>query len=274
MDPFEFLPWYPRGVRYFIAAGASHYIAVFNEDTVLKFPIVALHESDLCTAEGQAYRRNFRQATVKGLEVEGKILKTLGRHPRIIYLRQEHEDGLLLEYMPNGSVERYLRDAAPNMPLNQRLKWALQAAEGLTYIHAKNVLHCDISVGNLLLDSDLNIKLSDFQGRLLHPDGTVILDGGAHESVMSSMPRLDRNSCDYNTDIFALGTAIYFMITGCPPFPDLDTLDDEDEIQRRFEEREFPSLEQHQGGDIVRKCWTGSYNSAAEVVLDLQKLAA
>jgi serine/threonine protein kinase len=176
--------------------------------------------------------------------------------------------------MPNGSVERYLRNAGPDTSLNQRLKWALQAADGLAYVHAKNVLHCDVSVGNLLLDSDLNIKLSDFQGRLLHPNGTVILDGGAAESTMSSMPRPDRNYCDRKTDIFALGTAIYFMITGHPPFPDLDTIDDEDEIQRRFEGGEFPPLEQRQGGDVVRKCWTGAYESATKIMLDLQKLAS
>lgn len=154
--------------------------------------------------------------------------------------------------MPNGSVERYLRNVAPNTSLNQRLKWALQAAEGLAYGHAKNGLHCDISVGNLLLDSDLNIKLSDFQGRLLHQSGTVILNGGAAESVMSSMPRPDRNHCDPKTDIFALGTAIYLMITGHPPFPGLDTVDDEDKIQRRFEGGELPPLEQHRDGDVAR----------------------
>ena len=274
MDPFEFLPWYPRGIRNFIAAGASNYVALFDECTVLKFPIVPPHETGLFPPEGRAYRRNFRKHAVQGLEVEEQILNTLGRHPRIIQLRQKHEDGLLLEYMPNGSVERYLRDVAPDTSLEQRLKWALQAAEGLSYVHVKNVLHCDISVGNLLLDSDLNTKLSDFQGRLLHPNGTVILDGGAAESIISSMPRADRNSCNYKTDIFALGTAIYFMITGQPPFPDLDAVDDEDEIQKRFKGGEFPPLERYQGGNVVRNCWAGAYESATETMLDLQELSS
>ncbi|KAH8910546.1 kinase-like protein [Coniochaeta sp. PMI_546] len=273
MDAFQFQPWFPRGIQHFIAAGASNYVAVFDEHTVLKFPIVPPQDEDVYTEEGRAYRRNFRQRTLKGLESEEKILTTLGHHPRIILLRhQKHEAGLLLEYMPNGSVERYLRDIDPDTSLEQRLKWARQAAEGLAYIHSKNVLHCDISLGNLLLDSDLNIKLSDFQGRLLHPDGTVLIDGGAADSTMSSMPRLDRNYCDYKTDIFALGTAIYMMMEGHPPFADLDPVDDEDEIQRRFKDGEFPALDEYWGGDVIRKCWTGGYQSATEVVQDLQKL--
>lgn len=173
--------------------------------------------------------------------------------------------------MKNGSVERYLRDIDPDTSLEQRLKWASQAAEGLAYIHSKNVLHCDISVGNLLLDTDLNIKLSDFQGRLQHPDGTVFIDGGAAESTMSSMPRLDRNYCDYKTDFFALGTAIYQMMKGHPPFTDLDPVDDEDEIQRRFKDGELPALGDNWGGDVIWKCWAGGYESATEVVRDLQK---
>ena len=272
MNPFEFRPWFPKGVKYLLAAGASNYVAIVDEDTVLKYPLVPPDEDDVYTAKGWTYRRNFRERAVKGLDVEGRILRILGHHPRIVRLKQKHEAGILLEHMPNGSVGKYLRGVAPTTPLAQRLKWAWQAAQGLAYIHRKNVLHCDISVGNLLLDADLNIKLSDFQGRLLSPLGTVILDGGAIESTLSSMPRPDRNHCDRKTDIFALGTAIYFMITGDLPFPDLDPMDDEDEIQRRFEDGEFPPLEASLGGDIIRKCWMGGYKSADEIIRDLRTL--
>ncbi|KAF1950334.1 kinase-like protein [Byssothecium circinans] len=272
MDPFEFRPWYPKGVRHFIAAGASSYIAVIDEETVLKFPLVAPKETNDYTPKGLEYRRNVREAAVKGLHVEEQILRRLGQHPRIIRFIRKHEDGLLLEYLPNGSVEKYLRTVAPDAPLKQRLEWACQAAEALGYAHSKNVLHCDFSLGNLLLDSNLKIKLCDFQGRLLLADGTVLLNGGAAEGNMSSMPRPDRNYCNRKTDIFALGTAIYSLITGQPPYPDLDTIDDEDEIRARFEEADFPPWGRHQGGDVVRSCWMGRYESVTDVMLDLQEL--
>jgi hypothetical protein len=34
MNPYDFYPWYPKGIRSFIAAGANHYVATFDKTTV------------------------------------------------------------------------------------------------------------------------------------------------------------------------------------------------------------------------------------------------
>jgi serine/threonine protein kinase len=68
----------------------------------------------------------------------------------------------LLKYISNGSVANYLYNTNPKPLIQERLKWAIQAAEAVAYIYTKSVLYYDISVGNLLLDKDLNIKLYDF----------------------------------------------------------------------------------------------------------------
>lgn len=118
------------------------------------------------------------------------MLKILGDHPRINRLKGVHEDGLLLEYQPNGSVERYLQSHP-------------DTSEGIAYMHAKGVFQGDVSVGNLLLDSELSIKLCDFQGKLLDGRGSVILDGRTAERIMSSMSRPDLTYIDRKTDMFA-----------------------------------------------------------------------
>lgn len=274
MDPLTFTPWHPIGTKLIITAGSSNYVALVDDNTVLKYPLAPLDEEDLFTPKGQAFRRTFRQNAAQGLLVEERILRTLGQHPRIIRLKQKkHKDGLLIEYAPNGSVESYLRRVKHNISLDQRLKWALQTAEGLAYVHDRNVLHCDLGIGNLLLESNLNIKLSDFQGKLLQPDGTVILDGGVRENTMSWMPRADQGLSNRKTDIFALGTVIYIITTGCLPFPGLISMEDEDEVQRRFRMHEFPTLERRLGGDVVRKRWNGAYESVSEAITDLQELS-
>lgn len=140
---------------------------------------------------------------MQGVEVERQILETLRQHPGIIRLVGRHKDGMSLEYLLNGSVERCLRNVAPSASLGQRLQWGRQGAEDLAYNHGKSVLHCDFSVGKLLLDDDLSIELCAFRGRLLGPNEAVILNGGAVECVKSSMPRLDRTHYDRKPDMLA-----------------------------------------------------------------------
>jgi serine/threonine protein kinase len=118
------------------------------------------------------------------------------------------------------------------------------------------------------------VKLCDFQGRLLGSDGEVICNGGASENAESFMPRHDKDYADVQTDIFALGSTIYHIVTGHRPFPELDTIDDEAEFLRRFLEDQFPCLQAEVGGEIIRKCWESRYSSASEVVDDLVMLEA
>jgi serine/threonine protein kinase len=75
------------------------------------------------------------------------------------------------------------------------------------------------------------------------------------------MPRSDPNDANQKTDIFALGSAIYFMLKGHPPFPELDSWKDKLEIVSRFKTKQFPALDDVRGGDVVKKCWAGEYES-------------
>jgi serine/threonine protein kinase len=154
----------------------------------------------------------------------------------------------------------------------QRLKWSQQAAEGAAYIHSLGVLHCDIN--NLLLDKNLNVKLADFQGRHISPDGLTLLDSLSSENVKSSMPRSDVNHADQKTDIFALGSAIYYIITGHERFPELDSFNDDHEVEiaSRYRSGQFPHLDSDLGGNVVHECWAGTYTTAGEVVEDLEVL--
>ena len=63
------------------------------------------------------------------------------------------------------------------------------------------------------------------------------------------------------------------MLTGEPPFPELD-VDDEDEIQRRFKRHDFPPLEKLPGGDVIRNYWIGVYDDASEAMVDFAEVDA
>lgn len=167
----------------------------------------------------------------------------------------------------NGSLLEYLTPQ-PFIPLDRRLLWCKQAAEAMSYIHGKLVIHCDINLRNLLLDANLDILLADFQGMLKPPNGSTLLDGLSRECSKSYQPRVHGDYACVATDLFALGSAIYFIMTGHEVFPEPNSLEDEEEILSRFQNGLFPN-DDHFCSRITEKCWKQHYQQAAEVVSDL-----
>lgn len=270
-DAIQIKEWYPPGVTSIITSTFDGYIGRMEDGTILKYLHKFPAETD---PERVRVTANMERQAKASLDVEAQIYQILGDHDRIIKFLGSDEWGLCLEFADNGSLAEYLKDHNNSPTRAQRLGWARQTAEGVAYIHTKGVLHCDIHVRNILLDKNLEVKLVDFQGRYISPDGTKVLDGFSSESSQSAMPRDDYNQADRKTDIFALGSALYFIMTGHEPFPDLTSKDEETKVERQFRAGLLPPLEPQLGGEIIHKCWRGSYESALEVVEDLGHLDA
>ncbi|KAJ5799200.1 uncharacterized protein N7518_001268 [Penicillium psychrosexuale] len=241
----------PPGVSEIIGWGGGSYIGLVDDTTALKYPHVP----------------GDRQS----LEVEAQLLDILGPHPRIIQSKGLTEHGLLLGYAPNGNLMDYITSDHV-IPLERRLHRCQHAAEALSYIYSKSVIHCDLNVRNLLLDENLDLILADFQG-MLKSSGKTLLDGLSRECTKSFRPRVHGDYADVHTELFALGSAIYFIMTGHEPFPELDSFDDEEKIESLYEEGIFPSAEQeHICYYITEKCWKQQYQSAGDVVRDITQL--
>ncbi|GKV43384.1 hypothetical protein SLEP1_g50682 [Rubroshorea leprosula] len=80
---------------------------------------------------------------------------------------QGEEKILIYEYMPNKSLDSFLFDAAKKKMLNwnRRLIIVEGVAQGLLYLHKYSrlrVVHRDLKASNILLDADMNPKISDF----------------------------------------------------------------------------------------------------------------
>ena len=240
----------PEGVAKVIGFGSSSFIGQIDDETVLKYPRVP----------GEQWSR---------FEVEKTIYDALGTHPRIVSCLGLDERGLILEYASMGTVRDFLRRPISISP-KKRLMWCRQASEALAHVHTRHVLHCDVSTRNLLLDGNLDVKLSDFQGTYNAPNGPSIY-GFALENAKAFLPR-PTNHSDQMSDLFALGTALYEIMTGHEPYPDLDELDDEEEIEKRYVEKRFPILDDVLGGQIIQRCWSLVYRSASHCVKDLVAL--
>ncbi|CAL5091558.1 unnamed protein product [Urochloa decumbens] len=154
---------------------------------------------------------------------------SIGRmqHPNLVqllgYCRRKGELLLVYEYMSNGSLDKYLycQDDIPTVNWVQRLRIIKGIASGLLYIHEeweKVVVHRDIKVSNVLLDSDMNGRLGDFGLAMLYDHSDNPQTSHVVGTIGYLAPELGRTSkATTLTDIFAFGIFILEVVSGKTP---------------------------------------------------------
>ncbi|XP_004512358.1 probable serine/threonine-protein kinase PBL15 [Cicer arietinum] len=153
-----------------------------------------LGEGGFGTVHKGYFDDNFRQGlkaqpvAVKLLDIEGLqghrewlaevIFLGQLRHPNLVkligYCCEDEERLLVYEFMPRGSLENHLFRRLTSLPWATRLKIAIGAAKGLSFLHGaeKPVIYRDFKTSNVLLDSDFTAKLSDFGLAKMGPEGS------------------------------------------------------------------------------------------------------
>ncbi len=88
--------------------------------------------------------------------------------------------GIITEFVPGGSLAAFLRAGAAPLPLRLRCELALQAANGLAYLHELRLVHFDLKPDNLLLDGPPALVLAAARaGDACDAGGGAAADGAA-----------------------------------------------------------------------------------------------
>lgn len=141
------------------------------------------------------------------------------------YCRRKGELLLVYEYMPNGSLDKYLyyreEENKPVLGWAQRFHIIKGVASALLYIHdkwEKVVIHRDVKASNVLLDSEMNGRLGDFGLARLYDHGTDPQTTHIVGTMGYLAPELIRTGrASKLTDVFAFGAFLLEITCGRRP---------------------------------------------------------
>jgi serine/threonine protein kinase len=165
-------------------------------------------------ADSAAARRRF--------EREARAAAAVA-HVHVVPIHEVNEAAglpyLVMPLVTGGSLQKRLDDQGP-LPLVEVLRIGMQAAAGLAAAHAQGLVHRDIKPANILLENGVNrVLLADFGLARAVDDATLTRSGLITGTPCYMSPeQAQGESLDHRADLFSLGSVIYTMCTGHPPF--------------------------------------------------------
>jgi Tol biopolymer transport system component/tRNA A-37 threonylcarbamoyl transferase component Bud32 len=173
---------------------------------------------------------------LKRFEQEARAVAALN-HPNIltIYGIETHDGSpyLVSELLEGETLQQRLREGA--LPVRKALDIAVQTAHGIAAAHEKGIVHRDLKPANIFITTDGRVKILDFGlAKLTQPDtqqtgadgqtvtrtnamqaGPVTEEGVVLGTAGYMSPEQVRGKpADGRSDIFALGTILYEMLSG------------------------------------------------------------
>lgn len=214
--------------------------------------------------------------SVRDLAQERLIYERLGDHPLVTKYLGPLQNGLLFERLKT-SIKihlHYMKEEGKRPTQEQCIRWSIQAAEALAYVHSHGVRQSDISCNNFLLDYEDNVKICDFAGSQI--DGGEFF-GCSNPSADGPDPRWNWKPGDgpipIANELFALGSVIYEIWTMHTPYEELDTGPRMHELEELYIAQKFPEdTAALLPGNILLDCWYGRFGSAMDVAKALKEL--
>lgn len=164
-------------------------------------------------ALGDTERRRFDR--------ERQTMGRLGSHPNIMPVfesgyTESGEGYIVMQLATGGSLGARLRSAGP-LPWPEAVEIMAAVAGATQAAHDSGVLHRDIKPDNILIDQYGNPKLSDFGIAAVANNATATMSTTA--TLAHAAPELlQGQQIGPGVDIYALGSTLFNLITGLPPF--------------------------------------------------------
>ncbi|XP_023473666.1 tyrosine-protein kinase Fer [Equus quagga] len=190
---------------------------------------------------------------------EAKILKQYD-HPNIVKLigvcTQRQPIYIIMELVPGGDFLSFLRKKKDEIKLKQLVKFALDAASGMSYLESKNCIHRDLAARNCLVGENNVLKISDF-GMSRQEDGGVYSSSGLKQIPIkwTAPEALNYGRYSSESDVWSFGILLWETFSlGVCPYPGMTNQQAREQVERGYR----MSAPQHCPEDVFKimmKCW-------------------
>jgi formylglycine-generating enzyme required for sulfatase activity len=144
------------------------------------------------------------------------------RHENVVQVYAVDEQPLpylVMEFIPGETLQQRLNRVGP-CEAREIVRLGRQIAEGLAAAHGTGLIHRDIKPSNILIEAGQErVKITDFGLALAADDASMTQSGLlAGTPIFMAPEQAKGDPLDHRTDLFSLGSVLYVMAVGRPPF--------------------------------------------------------
>lgn len=162
---------------------------------------------------------------IKKFVIEAQSVANLNNQNivKIYDVGQHIEDGkiynyIVMEYIKGKTLNELIKDKG-RLNSNAVVSISKQIASALDCAHKHHIIHRDIKPHNIIIDENLNVKVTDFGIARIATSSTITYTSSVLGTVHYISPEQAKGKfIDEKSDIYSLGVVMYEMVTGRVPF--------------------------------------------------------
>jgi serine/threonine protein kinase len=176
------------------------------------------------------------QKHVENFEREAETWVNLGLHQHTVSCYYVRRLGgiprIFTEFVDGGSLAEWIRsrrlyEGGPKRAMERILDVAIQFAWGLHYAHERGLIHQDVKPGNVLVDTDGTVKVTDFglakaralagETQMSSAGQSILVTSGGMTPAYCSPEQANGKPLSRKTDIWGWAISVFEMFAGQPP---------------------------------------------------------
>ena len=158
------------------------------------------------------FRRRF--------QAEGQAVAMLG-HPNIVAVYDVSNvngaDYIVMELIDGISLKQYMEKKGV-LNWKETLHFGIQISKALEHAHSRGIVHRDIKPHNIMVLKNGSVKVADFGIARVMSQGNTLTKEALGSVHYISPEQAKGGRVDDRSDIYSLGTVMYEMMTGRPPY--------------------------------------------------------